>query len=104
MYSMRYGTIPIVHRTGGLADTVTDASPTTLADRTATGLIFQPHGQQALVQAVERAVQLFADRRKWTQMMRTGMRQDYSWKRSAREYVRLYEEAMADKQSVARSP
>ncbi|MBI4353798.1 MAG: glycogen synthase GlgA [Candidatus Omnitrophica bacterium] len=94
MYSMRYGTVPVVHRTGGLADTVTDVTPKTLANRTARGFVFRSHAPQALLQAVERTLQLFADRRAWTQVMRTGMQQDFSWDRSARAYVQLYEQAM----------
>ncbi|HBH97705.1 MAG TPA: glycogen synthase GlgA [Candidatus Omnitrophica bacterium] len=97
MYSMRYGTLPIVHRTGGLADTVVDATPSALAAGRATGFIFEDYSAEALVEAVEEAVALFANRAQWTQVMRTGMRQDFSWDRSAREYVTLYETARSTK-------
>ncbi len=102
MYSMRYGTVPIVHRTGGLADTVMDATPRTLANRTATGVLFTEYSPKAVVKAVERAVQAFADRRQWTQLMRTGMRRDFSWERSAKDYVSVYEHCHRDLEPVAR--
>ncbi len=102
MYSMRYGTLPIVHRTGGLADTVVDATPPALAEGRATGFVFEDYSADALVEAVEEAVALFADRAKWTQVMRTGMRQDFSWERSAREYVTLYETALSAKRAALR--
>ena len=97
MYSMRYGTTPIVHRTGGLADTVVDATPSTLAEGCATGFVFEDYSVEALVKAVEEAVTLFANRAQWAQMMRTGMRQDFSWDRSARAYVQLYHAAISTK-------
>ncbi len=95
MYSLRYGTVPIVHRTGGLADTITDVSEETLGTRRATGFVFTDYTAEALVRAVQRAVKLFSQRRTWAQLMRAGMRQDCSWDRSAREYVKLYEQALA---------
>jgi len=95
MYSMRYGTVPIVRRVGGLADTVVDVSPTTLAHGTATGCVFEDYSAEALIQAVKRAVAAFANHELWRALIRTGMQQDFSWDRSAREYVKLYERALA---------
>lgn len=95
MYSMRYGTVPIVKRVGGLADTVVDVNPTTSAQQTATGFVFEEHSTRALVEAVTRAVTAFRDHALWTGLMRAGMRQDFSWNRSAREYVHAYERALA---------
>lgn len=95
MYSLRYGTVPIVHRTGGLADTITDVSEDALITRKATGFVFTDYTAEALVRAVQRAVKRFSQRRTWTQLMRAGMRRDCSWERSAREYVKLYEQALA---------
>lgn len=91
-YSLAHGTVPIVRATGGLADTVTDANPRTLADGTATGFCFCEPTSAALWQTIERALSLWPDRDAWIRLMRTGMRQDWSWDRSAREYTRLYEE------------
>ena len=91
MYSLRYGTVPIVRRTGGLADTVVDASPETLADGTANGFCFEKAKPAALLEAVVRALEVFRDKETWRRLMRTGMRQDFSWARSASAYMNLYE-------------
>jgi len=95
MYSMRYGTVPIVRRIGGLADTVVDISPATSTKRTATGFLFDEYTAAALVEAVQRAVSVFRHQALWPRLMRTGMRKDFSWDRSARAYVAVYEQALA---------
>jgi starch synthase len=82
MYSLRYGTVPVVREVGGLADTVEDGK---------TGVVFTEYSGAALLGALRRALRLFADRSRWAAMQRAGMRQDHSWDRSAREYVRIYE-------------
>lgn len=94
LYSLRYGTVPIVRATGGLADTVTDYSPEGLEDGEATGLVFERYEPEALLEAVRRAVKLFEDDGAWRRLMLNGMRQDWSWKRSAREYIKVYEHAV----------
>ena len=93
MYSMRYGTVPIVRRVGGLADTVVDVSPPALQQRRANGFVFEPYTAEALLEAVTRAVAAHQDHGLWETLMRTGMQQDVSWDRSAREYVGVYERA-----------
>lgn len=95
MYSMRYGTVPIVRRIGGLADTVIDVSPATLAADGATGFVFDEYSAQALLQTVKRAVAAFGDHDLWGHLMRIGMQQDFSWEHSAKDYVRVYERALA---------
>jgi starch synthase len=92
LYSQAYGTIPIVRSTGGLADTVVAADPQTLADGTATGFAFRDPSPRALRGAIDRALALWPDRPSWMRLVRAGMRADWSWDRSAREYVRLYDE------------
>lgn len=94
MYSLRYGTIPIVRRVGGLADTVVDVSPETLEAGTACGFVFEEYTPKALVQAVQRAAAAFGNHELWQRLIRTGMRQDFSWARSARAYIRVYERAL----------
>ena len=84
--------MPIVRATGGLADTVVDANPRTLADGMANGFSFTEPTAQALWQAIERALALWPDRETWVNLMRTGMNADWSWDHSAKEYVGLYEE------------
>jgi starch synthase len=92
LYSMRYGTVPLVRTTGGLADTVTDCNPQTLAAGTATGFRFDPPWPGAFFDAVERAVALYRDDPAgWRRLMLTGMDQDWSWDRSAAEYEKLYQ-------------
>lgn len=88
MYSLRYGTVPIVRAVGGLADTVVDYSP---GSRKSTGFVFREYLPGALLEAIGRALVLYADRNAWRALQRAGMAQDHSWDRSAREYVRIYE-------------
>jgi starch synthase len=90
LYSLRYGTIPIVRRAGGLADTVVDAAPENIGAGKATGVVFQEASNSALLGAVDRALALWRDAGRWKKIMLTGMRQDFSWRHSAGEYLRLY--------------
>jgi starch synthase len=93
LYSLKYGTVPVVRATGGLADTVTDATPETLRKGTATGFSFVPYTPAALRSAVTRALDLYRqDPIRWLALLRTGMAQDWSWDHSAAEYERLYEQ------------
>jgi len=93
IYSLRYGTLPVVRRTGGLADTVTDIG----ADLdTATGFVFDDPTPAALMSAIQRALTLYGNNPQgWLKMMRNGMASDYSWQRSAKAYLALYEQALA---------
>jgi starch synthase len=92
LYSLKYGTVPVVRSTGGLADTITDCTPATLAAGTATGFCFAAYHPAAFLEALHRALDVYRNRpAQWLQIMRTGMRQDWSWARSAREYERLYD-------------
>ncbi|MGH8593912.1 MAG: glycogen synthase GlgA [Gammaproteobacteria bacterium] len=100
MYSLRYGAIPIVRRTGGLADSVVDATPEAIAARTATGVSFTEPSASALAKAIRRGQDLYRDRIAWRQMQRTGMVQDFSWKRSAEAYRALYEHADSKRQRL----
>jgi starch synthase len=98
LYSLKYGTVPIVRATGGLADTITDVNDETLASGTATGFSFNDYTGQALSQTLHRAVATFRDKPDvWKQLVTTGMKQDWSWSRSARQYVDLYRQAVASR-------
>jgi len=90
MYSQRYGTPPVVRRTGGLADSVVDCTPASLADGTATGFVFDRPTPEALLTAVERAVRLWRMPNIWSRIQRNGMRRDFGWAASARRYLELY--------------
>jgi starch synthase len=90
MYSLRYGTVPIVRATGGLADTVRDVS-----ERDGNGFKFQGYAPADLVSTVRRALELFRNAREWRKIQQNGMKLDFSWDASAREYVKVYEGAAA---------
>ena len=91
LYSLRYGTPPIVHGVGGLADTVVDATQENLANNTATGFVFNKPEQQALLAAIMRALDLYNDEKSWRRLIRTAMAQDYGWDQSADAYQELYQ-------------
>lgn len=92
LYSLKYGTVPIVRATGGLADTVVDTNERTLASGTATGFAFEDYTSLALAETLERACRAFANPTVWSQLVQTGMKQDWSWTASARAYAKLYRE------------
>jgi starch synthase len=92
MYSMRYGTVPIVRATGGLDDTVHDYDEAT---GTGTGFKFSEYSGEALLRALTRGIRVFSDKNAWRRLQTTGMQQDFSWNRSAREYVKVYNAAIA---------
>jgi starch synthase len=92
MMSMRYGTLPVVRATGGLADTVTDADEDPLQG---TGFSFPGYRPEELLHAVRRAHEAFQDRRRWRRLQANAMSQDFSWARSARRYVELYRQCLA---------
>jgi len=95
MYSLRYGTLPIVRATGGLDDTVIDAD----ADPArGTGFKFQDESAAALVATVERALESYGNTRRWKSIQRRAMAEDHSWDVSAREYVKVYEGGRTDVQ------
>ncbi|MCO5170503.1 MAG: glycogen synthase GlgA [Planctomycetes bacterium] len=91
LYSLRYGAVPVVRRTGGLADTVVDADPASLRAGRATGFTFATCTREALVQALDRAMACWRRPALWRKLVRAGMAQEFSWTRSARSYVALYE-------------
>jgi len=87
MYSLRYGTVPVVRAVGGLVDTVRNLSPA--VDRP-NGFVFQDYLPGALLGAIRRAIKTFADKKQWRALQQTGMAEDHSWDRSAAEYVKIY--------------
>lgn len=92
MYSQRYGTIPIVRKTGGLADTIEDALPKSLANNTATGISFKQASPGALLEAIKRGLLLYNDKKTWKKIQIAAMQKDFSWENSAKQYVTLYQE------------
>ncbi|MDD5331152.1 MAG: glycogen synthase GlgA [Sulfuricella sp.] len=90
MYSQRYGTPPVVHATGGLADTVVDANPATLADGSATGFVFAPPAAEDFHACIGRALGAYQDKDTWSRIQRNGMTRNFSWQKSAEDYLALY--------------
>lgn len=90
LYGLRYGTLPVVARVGGLADTVIDANEAALRDGVATGFQFSPVEVEPLAAAIERAVELFADPTAWQRTVRRAMTRDVGWSIAAGSYVDLY--------------
>ncbi|MFN0158950.1 MAG: glycogen synthase GlgA [Bacteroidota bacterium] len=87
IYSLRYGTVPIVRATGGLDDTIQDVD---LFPEDGTGFKFAEYNSGALLHAIHRAVSAFTDRARWERIMKNGMSRDYSWEASAQRYVEVY--------------
>jgi starch synthase len=91
MYSLRYGTVPIVRKTGGLADSVEHYNPDTGAG---TGIVFNDFNAEALEWALNTALDLYAAPMHWQRLIRNGMRRDFSWQHQGAEYVALYEKML----------
>ena len=92
IYSLRYGTVPVVRATGGLDDTI-DEQPLGGGN----GFKFWGYNSSALMDALQRALGTFRDKEEWTQIMKRGMAQDFSWDAPAKEYVRVYERAIENR-------
>jgi starch synthase len=90
IYSLKYGTIPVVHATGGLDDTVEEWNPDS---NTGTGFKFKPYEAQELLNAIDRALTTFYDKTHWSSLIENAMAQNFSWEQPAREYNAVYEEA-----------
>jgi starch synthase len=88
IYSLKYGTVPIVRATGGLDDTIDPWDPRT---KKGTGFKFQEYTGDALLRTVHQAIQVYRDPTSWQRLMCNGMSKDFSWRVSAREYIRVYE-------------
>lgn len=96
MISLRYGTIPIVRKTGGLADTILAYNPDT---ETGHGFVFEAYTAEALCGAVQQAVRIFKDHERWQRLVRNAMQLDFSWNRSAQEYLGFYRQAIVRKKA-----
>lgn len=91
MHSQRYGTPPVARRTGGLADSVTNCTPASIDDGSGTGFLFDEPDASALLQAIKRAIDLWRMPERWRKIQSNGMARDFSWTRSARRYLDLYQ-------------
>ena len=94
LYGMIYGTLPLVHKVGGLADTVTDCSLENLADEIATGFVFEKFDVAGFNSAARRAFALFARKTEWKKVQKFAMLQDLSWDAAAQKYFDLYQQVI----------
>ncbi|MCC7336444.1 MAG: glycogen synthase GlgA [Pirellulaceae bacterium] len=95
LYSLKYGSVPVVHTTGGLADTVRDASPANLLNKSATGFRFDDYSLVGLERAVNKAVDSYLHNQpQWAQIVETGMRDDWSWEQSAKRYMEIFDRTL----------
>lgn len=92
MFSLKYGTIPIVHAVGGLKDSVEDYDG---ESETGTGFVFEKHEAQALLDAIDRGLAMFHDKKSWTALRHRAMAKDFSWERSAQSYGNLYRQLLS---------
>ena len=95
MIAMRYGTLPVARKTGGLSDTIEDGK---------TGFLFEEYSLPAFIGAAGRAVKAFDDKEAWRKMMINAMEKDFSWKKSAREYILIYQKVLKTNGCRAYSP
>lgn len=91
LIALRYGTIPVARRTGGLADTIAEYNPSTEAG---TGFLFDMYSPEQMLGAVKQAVETFKDKKAWEQIQKNAMSQDFSWHKSAKEYHALYKKTL----------
>jgi starch synthase len=91
IYGMRYGTVPLVRNSGGMADTVIDTTPETIRQGIATGFSFDEPSAAALADCLHRALVHYRQPIAWRRLQARGMRQDFSWHRSAKAYADLYQ-------------
>jgi starch synthase len=87
LYSLKYGTVPVARKTGGLADTIIDE---TTNKGKGTGFLFEEYEGEALLKCVQDALAFYRNKRSWKSLMKRGMKKDFSWKKSAKEYLALY--------------
>lgn len=95
LYSLRYGTLPIVTAVGGLADTVTNTDTESIANKTANGFVITEQTSESLIAAITRAISVYQDSKAWRQLQNNAMRFDSSWTTSADRYINLYNKALA---------
>jgi starch synthase len=108
MIAMRYGGVPIARKTGGLADTISDyqedqvskASKPSSVRRRSTGFLFKQASHKALARAIQRAIHVYEDQRRWRGMQLRAMKKDFSWENSARQYLQLYQSLATKKQAI----
>jgi starch synthase len=94
IYSLKYGTIPVVRATGGLDDTITDYS---MDRKKGNGFKFPAATKDDFLNALNRALEVYRKKEEWSTLMKTGMEMDFSWAKSAKEYIKLYKKLLTEK-------
>jgi len=102
-YSLKYGTLPFVNNTGGLADSVVNASPENIQNGSATGFVMDNASLESFFAAFENAFNTYQNPKTWTQIMKNGMNQDFSWEKSANEYIALYHKSIKSQYHIPAS-
>jgi starch synthase len=93
MYSLMYGTVPVVRETGGLADTVIKYDEKT---GDGNGFMFKQYNAKAMTKELNRALKIFEDKKAWTKIIKNGMKSDFSWNSSAKKYIDLYKTILSN--------
>ncbi|MCE3223491.1 MAG: glgA [Nitrospira sp.] len=101
LYSLRYGTVPVVRKTGGLADTVVNYTPRSFKDSRVTGFSFTDTNAASLLTCILLALSVYQKKSDWGRIVKAGMEQDLSWARSAETYIRLFEEVLGTRSDEA---
>jgi starch synthase len=104
MYSMKYGTVPLVSDTGGLADTVVHASRAAIANGTATGFRFIAGDSASLLESLQSAIKCFRNKKIWKALQISGMARNFDWKTAAQAYIDLYESVESDSTALEKEP
>jgi starch synthase len=104
LYALRYGTLPLVRRVGGLADSVLDATPVALQNGSATGFMFDQLNGVAFLYAARRAIECYQDKDLWRQLQQRAMLQDFSWVAAAKRYIDVYRSASAGRTNALPRP
>lgn len=99
LYSLRYGSLPIVRKVGGLADTVIDTNKTTIKNKTANGFVVKDDSTTALLKTMQTAIAYYQQPDIWKQLQLNAMAQDHSWQKSAEQYTALYQQALKDRKA-----
>ncbi len=96
IYSLKYGTIPLVRATGGLDDTIVQFDPQT---GTGNGFKFEKPDAQEFLNAIKRALEVYKNKKAWMQLMKNAMEESFTWEKSAQKYVELYDKALAKRRT-----
>ena len=93
MYSLKYGTIPIVYNVGGLGETISEYNP---EDKSGNGIVFDKYTPKDLIRAIKRAIKIYKKKEQWQELQITAMQQDFSWHKSTEKYLKIYQTMLGE--------